>query len=57
LLSVLTELLPDDVTTQRIREAAWRDARGYTMDRVTGLFLADFASLISPQRDSLPVSA
>ena len=57
LLSVLTELLPDNVTTERIREAAWRDARGYTMDRVTGLFLADFASLISPHRDSLPVSA
>jgi glycosyltransferase involved in cell wall biosynthesis len=45
LAQTLSRLLPDDESTARIRRAAWKTARGYTLPRIAGLFLDDFAGL------------
>ncbi len=53
LATALGDLMADPARTEQLREAAWHQARGYTMDRVTGLFLDDFASL-RPDAARLP---
>lgn len=48
LAQTLDQAVADPVSVQRIREAAWRDARGYTTDKIADRFLADFAALSRP---------
>jgi glycosyltransferase involved in cell wall biosynthesis len=48
LSQTLSRVLPDIASTERIRRAAWTTARGYTLPRIAGLFLTDFATLIRP---------
>lgn len=45
LCTSLERLLPDDAGIDRLRNAAWKDARQYTLESVATHFLNDFASL------------
>jgi glycosyltransferase involved in cell wall biosynthesis len=45
LSQTLSRILPDAASTDRIRQAAWSTARGYTLPRIAGLFLDDFRKL------------
>lgn len=45
LVQTLERLAENPVLVKQIREAAWQDARAYTMEKVADRFLADFAAL------------
>lgn len=45
LVKTLDRLADDPVLVKQIREAAWTDARNFTMENVAERFLADFAAL------------
>lgn len=60
LTAVLRKTMSDPVSTDLIRQTAWRDARSYTLDSVANRFLEDFESLRSSQgsaRTNTAVSA
>lgn len=54
LARTLTALLPDSSAIERMRQAAWTTARDYTLPRIAGLFLDDFAALCPTSGDARP---
>lgn len=50
LAEALQRLMTDDNLTDRMRLAAWKTARGYTLPKIAGEFLADFASLTDSRK-------
>jgi len=52
LARVLDRLAPDAVLIKKLRDAAWRDAQAFTMEKIADRFLEDFASLIPNARSS-----
>jgi glycosyltransferase involved in cell wall biosynthesis len=55
----LGRVLPDSDRIGRLRDAAWKTARNYTMDTVVDMFLNDFTSLLpsGSRREPSAVSA
>ncbi|HEY9154928.1 MAG TPA: glycosyltransferase family 4 protein [Opitutaceae bacterium] len=54
LVQTLDRLATNPVLVNQIREAAWSDARGYTMENIANRFLADFAALVPDAAASAP---